>query len=268
VAGNAVVVAGVLAWLGTWRVVTQVVGGSARETLVMAQVSGESARKVVAGVTETAVSWPEVPRQADPRMARSAVGWPEVPREAETRVARSAVIARLFPFVGTPWMATATMPLPRVRPSGPRATEAAVGVVAGEPGPVPAEPAAAPETAEHASRSRTHLHDCFLRSPYRRHNDDISPCDRRQPSASPLRWRRNEEGIMDAAEYVLHSPLFYDNYGTPQVTPATVASILPELRENCRRIAVLEAKIDYVAGALARIEAKLDGRPDLTPPRT
>jgi hypothetical protein len=73
---------------------------------------------------------------------------------------------------------------------------------------------------------------------------------------------------VDAAEYVLHSPLFYDHYGTPQVTPATVASILPELRENCRRIAVLEAKIDYVAGALARIEAKLDGRPDLTPPRT
>jgi hypothetical protein len=64
------------------------------------------------------------------------------------------------------------------------------------------------------------------------------------------------------------SPLFYDNYGTPQVTPATGASTLPELRENCRRIAVREAKIDYVAGVLARIEAKLDGRPDLTPPRT
>ena len=86
-----------------------------------------------------------------------------------------------------------------------------------------------------------------------------------QPSPTP---RRNEEGIIDAAEYVLHSPLFYDNHGIPQVTPATVASILPELPENCRRIAVLEAKIDYVAGALARMEAKLDGQPDLTPPRT
>jgi hypothetical protein len=60
------------------------------------------------------------------------------------------------------------------------------------------------------------------------------------------------------ASAVLHTALSYDNYGTSQATPATVATILPELRDNCRKIAMLEAKIDYLANALARIEAKLD----------
>ncbi|WP_284745659.1 hypothetical protein [Amycolatopsis sp. RTGN1] len=157
---------------------------------LVTQVAAGAARKTVARVAEAAVvGWPGVPRQAVARVAEAAVvGRPGLPRQAVARVTRTAAITCALAVIRAPGMAATTRPLPLARPTEPRVPEAAVDVVT-------PEPTAAAETAEHASRSRAHLHDRLLHSPYRRHYDDISPSDRRQPT--PPRRQRTEEAKPD-----------------------------------------------------------------------
>lgn len=109
----------------------------------------------MAGMAEAAVvRGPEVTLNTAGPVTRTAMTEVRVPRNSTGPVIRNAMAVIR--------MAAPTRPLPVVRPTGPRVTECTVHVVTGQPvppGPVATEHTAAPETAEHPSRSRAHLHD-------------------------------------------------------------------------------------------------------------